>query len=60
MSKKYPSPIKAIVEGLFVISAVLIVACSYYGSFDLFNAHPVIIIAIFCGVALLWYRSKNS
>jgi hypothetical protein len=60
MSKKYPSPLKAAVEVLFVISVILVAVCSYYGTYNLFDTHPVIILAIFCAAVLLWYKSKDS
>lgn len=60
MHNRYPSPLKLLVELLFVISVVVICVGAAFGKLDEFVGHPVLAFVIFCAAVFLWYRYQEA
>jgi hypothetical protein len=60
MYKRYPSPVKLVVELLFVVSVIIICMGAAFGKLDEFIGHPVLAFIIFCAVVFLWYRFQET
>jgi len=54
MHNRFPSPVKVLVELLFVVSVIMI------GKLDEFVGHPMLALVIFCGAVFLWYRFQET
>jgi hypothetical protein len=60
MHNRFPSPVKVLVELLFVVSVILICIGAAFGKLDDFVGHPVLAFVIFCGAVFLWYRFQET
>lgn len=60
MHNQFPSPMKVLVELLFVVSVILICLGSAVGKLDEFVGHPMLALVIFCGAVFLWYRFQET
>jgi len=60
MHNRFPSPVKVLVELLFVVSVIMICLGSAFGKLDEFVGHPMLALVIFCGAVFLWYRFQET
>ena len=60
MNSQYPSPVKVLVELLFVVSVILICIGAAFGKLDEFVGHPMLAFVLFCGAVFLWYRLQET
>ncbi len=60
MKTRYPSPVKVLVEFLFVASVIMICMGTGFGKLDEVVGHPALALGIFLGAIFLWYRFQES
>jgi hypothetical protein len=60
MNNRFPSPVKGLVELLFVVSVIIICLGAAFGKLDEFVGHPVLALVMFCGAVFLWYRFQET